>query len=375
MRQLLPLDRLNREMSNNRNVFQEIYSLNQPVIYSYLCNAVGRVLCDLFVYRSRYRAEDGEYIIEVDASIATALKRLLLGYNLSRNVKVELADDLTLWTLIPERSFEFRIDQYPLGKQPELIEIDSDDIKLVQDPRIRYNNFLGYRFFTRLGANRLDDIGRFCKLPDSDTTRLRLSQGTTTDYRRLRYRFGVSEGIRDNPSGAYYPFELNGDIFNAVSLNKGFYTSEEKVIKIYSSTPMKARIYPVVFSDTIEEVSRVEPLPRTDIVTFNGKRFGNLRERVGRYGIASLSTPLRNSLEDSMMIASFKKLPPLKHKDTGLRLKAIQPFWWPLDIDKQQLPIPDYPRCMFNFQAIEKKLEQPVPEFIPYEGLKEEYIS
>ena len=351
MRQLLPVDRLQDEMITNRNIFQQIYALNQPLIYSYICSAVGKVLCDLFVYRMRYRAEEGEFILEVDADYATAIKRLLLGHNLSRNVKVELADDFDLWTLIPENSYRVKIHETPELPNSDLVEIDSDDIKLVNDPRIRKNNVLGYRFLTRLGGKTLQDIGKYCKAPE---TKLRLIQGSISDYHILKYRFGISEGFHDHLSGHYFPFELNGDILNAVSLNKGLYTSEEKIIKIYSTDGIKRRIFPVVFSGPKSKISSLQPAPRTILNNAtNGKKFGMLHYRIGRYGIATLPVPVRNSPVPNH---ESKMMPMLSHNDTGIQVQTKIPFWWPHDLENPQLPIPEYPKSMFNFTKVEEIL-------------------
>lgn len=67
MRMLLSLERLEKERNSSPGLEKLIESnaLNQPVIYTYLLSAVGRVLADMFVYRGRYRTSDGEYIIEV----------------------------------------------------------------------------------------------------------------------------------------------------------------------------------------------------------------------------------------------------------------------------------------------------------------------
>ena len=166
----------------------------------------------------------------MDAKLATALKRLLLGYNLSRGVKVELATDLDLWTILPATAFdgpENAVDHLEDDHHAhELEEIDSDDIKLVADPRIGSHR-LGYRFLTRLGGRQITDIGRYLKLVGSDNKqeqkkqKIRLYEGSYADYVRLRYRLGVAEGAEDIRSAFYYPFELNGDLVNAVSLNKG----------------------------------------------------------------------------------------------------------------------------------------------------------
>lgn len=66
MRQLLPVDRLQADFRNRSNhSMSQLAAVDQPLLYAYLLSAVGRVLADLFVYRGRYRAEDGEYIVEV----------------------------------------------------------------------------------------------------------------------------------------------------------------------------------------------------------------------------------------------------------------------------------------------------------------------
>lgn len=64
MRQLLPVERLKRNWGPSNYSMTQIGALDQPVIYAYLLSAVGKVLADLYVYRGRYRAEDGEYILE-----------------------------------------------------------------------------------------------------------------------------------------------------------------------------------------------------------------------------------------------------------------------------------------------------------------------
>lgn len=67
MRQLLPVDRLAAEFRSGRRnqSISQLAAVDQPLLYAFLLSAVGRVLADLFVYRGRYRAEDGEYILEV----------------------------------------------------------------------------------------------------------------------------------------------------------------------------------------------------------------------------------------------------------------------------------------------------------------------
>lgn len=45
--------------------------------------------------------------------------------------------------------------------------------------------------------------------------------------------------------------------------------------------------------------------------------------------------------------------PILTHTDTGLKMRASVPRWWPRDLDAVHLPIPDYPRCLFDLSEKE----------------------
>ncbi|KAI2807055.1 Iron-sulfur clusters incorporation protein [Blomia tropicalis] len=347
MRMLLSLERLEKERNSSPGLEKLIESnaLNQPVIYTYLLSAVGRVLADMFVYRGRYRTSDGEYIIEIDSKLANAMKRLFLGYNLSRNIRVEFANDIQAWVIIPINKFTDN-NNASNDSNIQIEEIDSDDIKLVADPRVG-SSHIGYRLLTRLGATQIEDIGQYIQLQNY-SKKVRIHEGTIGDYVQLRYRLGIPEGYKDILSGHYYPFELNGDILNAISLNKGLYTSEEKIIKIYSREPIQRRLFPVQFHGSISKIRQLHPAPRT-LIDLNSQKFGELFQRYGRNGIASLWVPLKNNYftKFNQDNGSF---PLLTHKDTGLKMSVSIPNWWPTQVDQLQLPVPDYPKCLFNLK-------------------------
>ena len=319
-----------------------------PVIYSFLLSAVGKVLCDLFVYRGRFiTAEcsdyesDGEFVLEVDKSLATAVKRLLLSYNVNKNIKVELADDLNLWAILPASLLNKHYSADTIDET--LRPINSDDLKLVADPRIG-SKYFGYRFITRLGGSSLKDLGPYIKC-QSNHERIRLIEGQITDYIRLKYQLGLAEGHNDVKSGFYFPFELNGDFINAISLDKGLYTSEEKTIKIYSTQPIKQRVFPIEFSCQNHTLGRLSPAPNTLIYSINDRRkVGQLHRRIGRFGIASLTIPLTSNNIPRDIVTQ-----DLYHNDTGLKLRASIPIWWPKNFDQIYLNVPKYPECLFNF--------------------------
>ncbi|XP_046911129.1 iron-sulfur cluster assembly factor IBA57, mitochondrial [Dermatophagoides farinae] len=321
-----------------------------PVIYSFILSAVGKVLCDLFVYRGRYIVADcngydgdGEFILEVDKGLATAVKRLLLGYNVNKNIKVELANDFNLWAILPASLLDKHQSIYNIDQT--LSPIDSDDLKLVADPRIGYEHF-GYRFLTRLGGSRLEDLGPYIKC-QSNHERIRLIEGRIADYIGLKYQLGLAEGQNDIRSGHYFPFEMNGDFINAISLNKGLYTSEEKTIKIYSTQPIKQRVFPIEFLCSNHILRQKSPAPRTLIYSTNERRkVGQLHRRIGRFGIASLAIPLANNNIPRDIVTQ-----DLYHIDTNLKLRASIPKWWPKNFDQIYLNAPKYPECLFNFDS------------------------
>lgn len=140
----------------------------------------------------------------------------------------------------------------------------------------------------------------------------------------------------------------------------GLYTSEEKVIKIYSADAIKRRIFPVEF---LGQMGGHQPAPRTFISAEprGSSKFGELRGRIGRHGIATLWVPFANNklIHRSVTGSPF---PILTHTDTGLKMRASIPAWWPARYDVQQLPIPDYPRCLFDLSP-NKNADVEIPKF------------
>ena len=147
--------------------------------------------------------------------MANAIKRLLIGHNTSRQVNVELVNDVDLWSLVPDSAL--KLGSSSVNYQETLQQIDCDDIKLVQDPRVGSQHF-GYRFFTRLGAKSINEVKKYLK---SDYMPIDLLESTIGTYNKLKYRLGIPEGYHDILSGFYFPFELNGDFLNAICLDKG----------------------------------------------------------------------------------------------------------------------------------------------------------
>lgn len=305
------------------------------------------------------------------------MKRLLLGYNLNRDIKVELVRDIDLWSILPFTAFmnhSWRKDERGPNKAGEgarsLPVIDSDDIKLIADPRLGAAT-LGYRLLTRLESKATPrDIQKY--LGDE----VHLEQGRVAEYIRLKYLQGVGEGYDDIRSGFYFPFELNGDFLDAIRLDKGLFTSEEKVISIYSKDPIKRRVVPVCFNAPKEVLRELSPAPSTLISTkVINRKFGELRARIGRHGIASLRVPMANNFDIKDLLLDSSKFPRLCHPDTGLSLEARIPNWWPEHYDTLYLDSPDYPLCMFEFKQESKASDESNYEFLQADEHSREHLA
>lgn len=201
-------------LSNDVRRVTDSASATQSAIYSYLLSAVGRVLSDVFVFGGR----SGEFLLEVsvtpltsltdpsmtpqvDRTLASAIKRLLVAYHVHGKVEVESGAEWSVWSLLPSAS------------PPALAGIDREDFRLVEDPRVGPSH-LGYRLLSRLGGDTLPEVR-------SELGGICVREGTLSDYTRRKYRLGIGEGHRDILSAHYSPAELNADFLKAISLSKG----------------------------------------------------------------------------------------------------------------------------------------------------------
>ena len=166
---------------------------------------------------------------------------------------------------------------------------------------------------------------------------------------------------------------------NILSLSfLGLYTSEEKTIKVYSREPIKRRLFPVEFLGRLTAPTR-QPAPNTMISAQprGPANFGELRSRLGRHGLAVLWVPtIANNSRGIQWRGHDHRghpFPLLTHVDTGLKLRASVPGWWPRHLDMLQLPVPDYPRCLFDLS--EKGEEEAEEEDERYFGIPEERFT
>lgn len=165
---------------------------------------------------------------------------------------------------------------------------------------------------------------------------------------------------------------------NILSLSfLGLYTSEEKTIKVYSREPIKRRLFPVEFLGRLTPTRQPAPNTMISAQPRGPANFGELRSRLGRHGLAVLWVPtIANNSRGIQWRGHDHRdhpFPLLTHADTGLKLRASVPGWWPRHLDTLQLPVPDYPRCLFDLS--EKGEEEAEEEDERYFGIPEERFT
>lgn len=180
--------------------FEHMY-YSQNCIYSFLLNHLGRVLTDMFIYKGNLEV-DNELLIEIDDPVSLALQRFLLAYRTKKIIQVDIASEYDVWSILP-LSLE-------AATENSIEEIDSDDVKLIKDPRLF---LMGYRLVTRISDESVSSIE---KILNQELSPLDVSK-----YKTFRYKLGLVEGLEDIVSGSDFPFNFNADYVQGYSFHKG----------------------------------------------------------------------------------------------------------------------------------------------------------
>ncbi|XP_065221074.1 putative transferase CAF17 homolog, mitochondrial isoform X2 [Planococcus citri] len=240
-------------------------------IFTMFLNNRGRVLYDSLIYRKTER----ELILECDSTIRDNLVKHLKMYRVRKKVEVAPVDE-DVWVVFKEADSiidpfnstskivdNFTVSHTPSSKRDRyesLLEKTSrcDQIATFIDPRI---DVLGLRIYGSNVISTLADQG--------------VNVTVSNDYIKLRYKFGVAEGVIELPPASCFPLEANCDYLNECELTQ----------------------------DSIVE-------------TEDWKKVGKLRGILGNCGLALLR--ITESLQNATKL-KISNVPALTYK----------PYWWP----------------------------------------------
>lgn len=300
------------------------------IMSTFMLNAQGRAICDMFLYRTpstRHECEflppgkatePDELLIECDSSIARGLANTLYGYRVRRKIALSIEDGLSIWSLfpkydntasdlIPSNNFNL-IDLNGL----EIREVVGDSLTIVNDPRLRS---LGMRILSK--SKEFDEV----KKSIQSIVDAQIFDCSSKNYTLFRYLLGVGEGVKDHLESSCLPLECNADFLNSVSFSKGCYLGQELTARIHYTGVVRKRLMPIVIdlNSKTDEIGRVPLVEGSEIVDKSStKKIGLLRSVVKNRALAVLRYDLIN--ESTQLI----------HAGTKAKVYAYIPYWWNL---------------------------------------------
>ncbi|XP_065221073.1 putative transferase CAF17 homolog, mitochondrial isoform X1 [Planococcus citri] len=277
-------------------------------IFTMFLNNRGRVLYDSLIYRKTER----ELILECDSTIRDNLVKHLKMYRVRKKVEVAPVDE-DVWVVFKEADSiidpfnstskivdNFTVSHTPSSKRDRyesLLEKTSrcDQIATFIDPRI---DVLGLRIYGSNVISTLADQG--------------VNVTVSNDYIKLRYKFGVAEGVIELPPASCFPLEANCDYLNGVSFHKGCYLGQELTARTNYTGVVRKRLMPLILSS----VPECELTQDSIVETEDWKKVGKLRGILGNCGLALLR--ITESLQNATKL-KISNVPALTYK----------PYWWP----------------------------------------------
>ncbi|CAD5233251.1 unnamed protein product [Bursaphelenchus xylophilus] len=232
-------------------VTNDIFLLEaKKMIYSFILGPRGRIVSDLFIYSH----ERDNYLLEVD------------GFNRESFVKT-----LTLYRL--RKKADIILDETPINFSETPVDGALEDA--------RAKGF-GYRLLGEVQASTSEE-----------------------DYVERRMDYGIPEG-RDELYDQI-PLNVNGDIMNGISFDKGCYVGQELIARTHHTGVIRKRLVP--FTATVENCEGF-------IRTLDNQRRGKVIRSKGFKGIGLVHL-------ESIKEPLFVKKEPIKPRI---------PDWWPEEL-------------------------------------------
>ena len=205
-------------------------------LYSAFLTAQGRVLHDVFLYRtlgsSWHRSAYGEglepgYLVEVDAKETETLLKHLKKHKLRSRFTMRLLEDgeLGVWSTWREG------ERWTAHTQSSGSAAD-DGLLGLSDCRAPG---MGHRLL-------LPPTSQSTRLP----AELELGEAPETAYRIRRYLRGVPEGQREILRDDSLPMNCNIDLMGGIDFKKGCYLGQELTIRTHHTGVVRRRVLPVL---------------------------------------------------------------------------------------------------------------------------------
>ncbi|XP_073981892.1 putative transferase CAF17 homolog, mitochondrial [Rhodnius prolixus] len=287
------------------NDINYLFKEKLQTLYTMFLNVRGRVVHDGLVYKTQ---NQNCFLIETDITSLQALQIHLSLYKAHHQVYIENAEpNYSVWAIFNPNKVE-RAFASSLAGSGSLLDDNSDlsfleeinfgdDVVICYDPRI-------ISLGTKIVAPKELDIFNLIK-----ASGFQLNKAMPGEYRLLRYKLGIGEGINEFQYGKYFPKELNCDYLKSLSNKKEAYLGKQ-----FSNFSSEKRMMPIKLLS-----SEINGLPiNTPLIDLHRRKktpLGHLRGINGVCGIALVRVPNFDG-ENEMRIGTHLA-------------QCIKPFWWP----------------------------------------------
>ncbi|XP_078034836.1 iron-sulfur cluster assembly factor IBA57, mitochondrial [Augochlora pura] len=284
-------------------------------LYAMFLNIKGRVIYDVIIYKS---PEDNVFYIECDSEAADSLQKHLKVYRVKRKIDIDnIGDKINVWALFNTVPYLNKSDAissrqklegeiFPCGTLNNKSSKVIDNVMIYQDPRLLD---LGNRILSDSSLAKNDikkHLNSDVKIADD-----------TLNYKALRYKLGIAEGVDDLPPGQPLPLEVNCDYLHGVSFYKGCYIGQELTARTYHTGVVRKRLMPLLF----DQVPNKSISYDEKIVDETGKAIGKFRGSEKEYGLGLMR------IKESLNAKSLSVL--------GIKLKISTPYWWPQEVQTE----------------------------------------
>ncbi|TDG50044.1 hypothetical protein AWZ03_003554 [Drosophila navojoa] len=272
-------------------VTNDVSRLQEPSgpssMYALFLNRGGRLLYDTIIYRTN---DPDTFLLECDRDASSDFRRHLRTYRVRKRIDIDTIDDEYMpWVLFNEKG------------RGNIRTHKAMDLFIAPDPRI---GIMGTRVLAPgdINATKLTkdlwchhDVVAVHSTPECN-------------YKLLRYKQGIGEGVAELPPGKCFPLEANADYLNGVSFNKGCYVGQELTARVHHSGVIRKRYMPIRFTAPVSNHFTVKSVAGANL----GRVFGHAHN----HGVALLRVEPALNSEQQLML-------------DGERCYVDRPSWWP----------------------------------------------
>ncbi|KAH8312705.1 hypothetical protein KR044_012395 [Drosophila immigrans] len=276
-------------------VTNDVSRLQEPngpaSIYAMFLNRGGRVMYDTIIYRTN---DPDTFLVECDREASSDFRRHLRTYRVRKRIDIDtVEDEYAPWVIYNEQ----RQQALPIAASKP------DDLFVTPDPRL---DALGTRVLAPTDLNQSNLIKQLWRHHEVFAT----PHSSDNNYKLLRYKQGIGEGVEELPPGKCFPLEANADYLNGVSFNKGCYVGQELTARVHHSGVIRKRYMPMRFTAPVSSNYTVKSVAGANL----GRVFGHSQNR----GVALLRIEPVLSGQQQLVL-------------DGERCFVDRPQWWPND--------------------------------------------